>query len=101
MNFELTQLSVADNQGDIEVIIVIDKNTDHTFVQDKKLLKKAGFEGGQDETCFLVSKDRLYVGADSTRSKDIRTAVANAIKALNGKEYRSIKIATYLSVPIS
>ncbi|GIT97946.1 leucyl aminopeptidase [Sulfurovum sp. TSL1] len=97
MNFELTQLPVAETQGDIEVIIVIDNNTDHTFVQDKKLLKKAGFEGGQDETCLLVSKDRLYVGADSTQSKDIRTAAANAISALNGKAYRSIKVATYLN----
>ncbi len=97
MNFELTQLPVADIQGDIEVIIVIDKNTDHLFVQDKKLLKKAGFEGGQDETCLLVSKDRLYVGADSTLSKDIRTAAANAIKVLKDTEYRSIKVATYLN----
>lgn len=97
MNFELTQLPVTETQGDIEVIIVIGNNTDHTFVQDKKLLKKAGFEGGQDETCLLVSKDRLYVGADSTLSKDIRTAAANAIRALNGKAYRSIKIATYLN----
>jgi len=96
MNFELTQLPLTDIQADIEIIIVIDKNTDHSFVQDKKLLKKAAFEGGQDETCLLVSKDRLYVGADSTLSKDIRTAAANAIKALNGKEYSSIKVATYL-----
>ncbi len=96
MNFELTQLPVADIQGDVEVIIIIDNNTDHIFVQDKKLLKKAGFEGGQDETCLLVAKDRLYVGADSTLSKDIRTAAANAIKALKGTGYRSIKVATYL-----
>ena len=46
MNFELTQLPITDIQGDIEVIIVIDKNTDHGFIQDKKLLKKAGFKSG-------------------------------------------------------
>ena len=96
MNFELTQLPVADIQGDVEVIIVIDKNTDHVFVQDKKLLKKAGFEGGQDETCLLISKNRLYVGADSALSKNIRTAAANAIKALKGTGYKSIKVASYL-----
>ena len=45
MNFELTQLPVEDIEGDIEVIIVIDNHTDHVFVQDKKLLKKAGFKG--------------------------------------------------------
>ncbi|MGB5506941.1 MAG: M17 family peptidase N-terminal domain-containing protein, partial [Sulfurovum sp.] len=96
MNFELTQLPVEDIEGDIEVIIVIDNHTDHVFVQDKKLLKKAGFKGGQDETCLLVSKNRLYVGADSTLSKNIRTAAANAIKVLKGTGYRSIKVASYL-----
>ncbi len=96
MNFELTQLPVEDIQGDLELIIVIDNNTNHVFVQDKKLLKKAGFKCGQDETCLLVSKNRLYVGADSALSKDIRTAAANAIKALKGTGYKSIKVATYL-----
>ena len=96
MNFELTQLPVADIEGDVEVIIVIDNHTDHVFVQDKTLLKKAGFKGGQDETCLLVSKNRLYVGADSTLSKNIRTAAANAIKVLKGTGYRSIKVASYL-----
>ncbi|MBT8349374.1 MAG: leucyl aminopeptidase, partial [Sulfurovum sp.] len=69
MKFKLTQLPVEDSKADIEVIIVIDKNKGHVFVQDKKLLKKAGFTGGQDETSLLVSKDRLYVGADSTHPK--------------------------------
>jgi len=97
MNFELTQLPIADVQSDVEVIIVIDNNTSHLFVQDKKLLKKAGFKGGQDDTCLLVSKDRLYVGAESTLSTAIRTAAANAIKALKGTGYKSIKVATYLN----
>jgi len=97
MNFELTQLPAADIDGDVEVIIVIDNNTDHRFTQDKKLLKKAGFLGGQDETCLLVSKDRLYVGSESLKGAAIRTAAANAIKALKGTGYKSIKVATYLN----
>ncbi len=97
MNFELTQLPVADINGDVEVIIVIDNNTDHRFIQDKKLLKKAGFLGGQDETCLLVSKDRLYVGSESLKGTAIRTAAANAIKSLKGTGYKSIKVATYLN----
>lgn len=97
MNFELTQLLVADIQADLEVIVVIDKKTDHAFVQDKKLLKKAGFSGGQDETCLLISKNRLYVGADSTESKNLRTAAASAIRSLKGTKYKSIKVASYLN----
>jgi len=97
MNFELTQLPVADIDGDVEVIIVIDNKTDHRFIQDKKLLKKAGFKGGQDETCLLIDKDRLYVGSESLKGANIRTAAANAIKVLIGTGYKSIKVATYLS----
>ena len=95
MNFELTVLSIADISRDVEVIIVVDENLKHRFVQDKKLLKKAGFSCGQDETCLLVEKNRLYVGASSLESQNIRRAAANAIKALKGTKYKSIKVATY------
>jgi len=95
MNFELTVLPIADISGDVEVIIVVDENLKHRFVQDKKLLKKAGFSCGQDETCLLVEKNRLYVGASSLESQNIRRAAANAIKALKETKYKSIKVATY------
>ena len=95
MNFELTVLPVSDISGDLEVVIVVDANLKHRFVQDKKLLKKAGFSCGQDETCLLVERDRLYVGANSLKSTDIRRACANAMKALLGTKYKSIKVATY------
>lgn len=96
MNFELTQLPVAEAKGDIEVIIVVNKNTEHDFVQDQALLQKSGFEGGQDETCLLLGENRLYVGAESLSTQDLRTATASAIKALKNTQYRAIKIATYL-----
>jgi len=95
MNFELTTLSVAEIDSDVEVIIVVDNDTKHRFVQDRKLLKKAGFSAGQDETCLLIEKDRLYVGAEVLESRAIRTAAAAAIKALQSTKYKSIKVATY------
>jgi len=95
MNFELTQLPVSDIEAQLEVVLVIDNDLKHTFVQDKKLLKKAGFSGEQDETCLFIGENRLYVGASSLNSGDLRTACANAIKALNGTTYTSLKVATY------
>ncbi len=95
MNFELTVLPLTDISADVEVVIVVDKNLKHRLVQDRKLLKKAGFSCGQDETCLLVGKNRLYVGADSLQSSHIRRAAANAIKALKGTKYKSLKVATY------
>jgi leucyl aminopeptidase len=95
MNFELTILPLAEITAEVEVIIVVDNNLKHRFVQDKKLLKKAGFNAAQDETCLLIEKNRLYVGADSLAGRHIRRAAANAMKALQGTRYSSLKVATY------
>jgi len=86
---------MADILADVEIVIVIDGNLKHRFVQDKKLLKKAGFHAKQDETYLLVEKNRLYVGAKNLESSSLRRAAANAMKALARTRYGSIKIATY------
>jgi len=95
MNFELTIIKTKEIQAELELIFVIDKDFKHPFVQDKKLLKKAGFEAEQDETCLLLGEDKLYVGASSLKASSIRTAAAHALKTLMGKNYKSIKVATY------
>ena len=99
MNFNITTESIAEIKSDLEIIIVIDKDLKHTFVQDRKLLKKAGFKGGQDEVCLLLEKNRLYVGSETLKGVGVRSAVATAVRSLLGKKYRTIKIATYLSHP--
>ncbi len=100
MNFQITHSRLSEIKADLEIILVIKQTMDHPFVQDKKLLKKAGFEAAQDEICHLLEKSRLYVGADSLKGSDIRPAVATAVRALMGKKaYRRIKLATYLSHP--
>ncbi|CAA6826416.1 MAG: Cytosol aminopeptidase PepA (EC [uncultured Sulfurovum sp.] len=95
MNLELTIAKTNEIKSDIEVIFVIDNNLKHHFVQDKKLLKKSGFSSSQDETCLLVSKNRLYVGVSTLESKNLRTAAASACKTLLGTKYKSIKVASY------
>jgi len=95
MNFELTIAKTTEIQADLELIFVIDNDLKHPFVQDKKLLKKGGFTGAQDETCLLIGEDRLYVGSERLKSTALRTAAASAIKALQGKNYKTIKVSTY------
>ena len=97
MNFELSIVNIANITAELEVIFVVNNDMDHTFIQDKKLLKKAGFKGGENETCLLLEKNRLYVGTDSLKGKDLRPAAAHAMKALFGKSYSSIKVATYMN----
>ncbi|BAF71610.1 leucyl aminopeptidase [Sulfurovum sp. NBC37-1] len=100
MNFNINNANIKDIKADLEIIIVIDKNLKHKSVKDKKLLKKAGFSGSQDEVCHLVEKKRLYVGAETLKGRGIRPAVATAIRSLIGKKtYKTIKIATYVSHP--
>jgi len=100
MNFNINNANIKDIKADLEIIIVIDKNLKHKSVKDRKLLKKAGFTGGQDEVCHLVEKKRLYVGAETLKGRGIRPAVATAMRSLIGKKtYKTIKIATYVSHP--
>jgi len=100
MNFNITTTPIKEIQADIEIIVVIDKDLKHATVKDRKLLKKAGFSGGQNEVCHLVEKKRLYVGADNLKGAAIRPAVASAVRSLIGKKgYKKVKIRTYVSHP--
>ena len=100
MNFQLTNTKLSEIKADLELILVIKQNLDHPFIKDKKLLKKSGFTGTQDETCLLVEKNRLYIGAESLKGNDIRPAIATAMRTLLGKKsYKNIKLGTYLSHP--
>lgn len=100
MNFNITASPLSEIKADVEIVIVIDGNLKHTFVKDKKVLKKAGFTGAQNEVCHLVDKKRLYVGAENLKGAAIRPAVASAIRSLIGKKaFKRVKIATYVSHP--
>jgi len=98
MNFELTTNPIKHIEADVEIIIVVDKNFEHRFIQDKALLEKAGFKGEQDETTLLIEQDRLYVGMDKLASTNMRTAIAAAIRKIQGiKSYQTVKIASYMN----
>ena len=97
MNFKLTTDNLETIKADLEVIIVINKNLEHTFVKDKKSLDKVGFEGSQEEICLLPESKRLYVGSESIKSTDIRSAIAVAIRSLKNTKFKHIKIAIYMS----
>jgi leucyl aminopeptidase len=96
MNFELTISPINEIDAQIELIVIVNKNFKHDFVQDKKLLKKSGFKAGQDETCLLITKDRLYVGVDKINDENLRIAMAKAIQALSSTKYKSLKVSSYM-----
>lgn len=96
MNFELTISPMNEIDADLELILVVDKNLKHAFIQDKKLLKKSGFKSAQNEASLLIEKDKLYVGVESINDQNLRTAMAKAIQTLSPTQYETLKVATYL-----
>jgi len=99
MNFKVTTEKLNKIKSDLEIIIVINKNLEHQFIQDKKTLTKVGFSGKHEELCLLAESSRLYVGSDSIKSPDIRAAIAVAVRSLHSTTFESAKIATYMSHP--
>ncbi len=100
MKIELIEDKLKKIQADITIIIAIGNDLNHASIKPyKKLLKKAGFSGSQDEVCLLVDKNVVIAGADSLDSADIRPAVASAVRSLIGKLYKSARIMTYMSHP--
>jgi leucyl aminopeptidase len=100
MNFNITTTPIKEINADIEVVIVIGGDLKHASIKDRKLLKKAGFSGSQNELCHLMGKQRIYVGADHLKGAAIRPAAATAIRSLIGKKgYKTLKIRTYVSHP--
>jgi len=95
MNFELTISPINEIDADVELILVINKDFKHDFIQNRKLLKKANFKAEQDETCLLIEKDKLYVGVEKINDENLRVAMAKAIQALNSTKYKSLKVACY------
>ncbi len=98
MKIEFIEKSLNDIKADIEIIVVVKQDFEHRFAKEyKDVLEKAGFSGKQDELCLLAESKKLFVGSNSLKSKDIRPAVATALRSLIGKKYKSVKIASYLS----
>ena len=98
MKIEFIDKKIKDINANLELIVVIDKNFEHDLVKKyQNTLKEVGFEGEQDEVILLAESKKIFVGSNSIRSKDIRPAVASAIRVVLGKNYDSIKMLTYLS----
>ena len=96
MEIKYLEKDLAAIKADIELILVVNKDFEHPCVKEyQKSLKAMGFGAEQDEVALLAESKKLFVGANSLISSDVRSAVASAIRALLAKEYESIKMALY------
>ncbi|NPA50579.1 MAG: leucyl aminopeptidase [Epsilonproteobacteria bacterium] len=97
MKIKFKEKLLSEIDADIEVVIVINENFDQHFVDNyKDILEEMNFKGSQDEVAFLPTENRIFVGAKSIKSQDIRSATATAFRYLIGKNYKSAKMGIYL-----
>jgi leucyl aminopeptidase len=97
MKIEYVEKKIKDIEADLELIVVVNKDFKHPFCKKhKETLEEIGFSAAQNETALLPESKKLFVGAKSMDSLDIRPAVATALRSIVHKKYSSVKIATYL-----
>jgi len=82
-------------EADCEVVLVVNKNLQHKWVEDQADLDSLNFKGGDDEVQFLPHKNRIYVGISSLANDDIRTGVAQAVRVLRKTKNKVIKVGIY------
>lgn len=96
MKFVLSNKPLNQIEADLEVILVVNKNLDHPWVQDRTDLALFGFNGEEEQVAFLPHLARLYVSTPSLEHDEIRNATAKAIKTLKKSHAKSLKIGTYI-----
>ncbi len=96
MKFIVKENKIDDINADCEIVIVVNKDTNHKWVKDKEDLKTLKFEGKLEECAFLPHQHRVYTGVDSLERDEIRISVAAALKKIANCDYKSVKIASYI-----
>jgi len=95
MKIKLADKKLKDIKADCEIIFVVNKNLEHRFVCDKKILNEMNFKGKTDEVLLLPEKKRMYIGIDDLEVESLRFATALAIRSIVKSKIASLKIALY------
>ncbi|MDR0665616.1 MAG: leucyl aminopeptidase [Helicobacteraceae bacterium] len=83
-------------KADIRVIFVLKKNLSGSFIRDRALLEKIGFEGADESSALLAERGELYVGVeDCDDLESFRIAAAKAIGVLKTLKIRDAAIGSY------
>jgi len=93
MNILIENKKLTEVEADITIVLVLNKNLDHKWIEDKKELEFLGFEGESEEIC-LVGKT-IYVGCESTDNDEIRLSSAKAINHIKKTKAKTVKVGTY------
>ena len=95
MNIEVVDKAIEKVKAECEIILVSSADLNHKWIKDKDEFEKAGFKAKEDETLFLPGCARVYSSLVSFEPDDVRTAVANALKAIKKTNFKSAKMGLY------
>lgn len=95
MKIEIIDKKIDQIKADCEVVFVIKGNLKHKWVKDKKDLDFFKFKGESEQVAFLPHLKKLYLGIESLGHDDLRSACAQAIKAVRATKCSILKIGTY------
>ncbi|MCK5510344.1 leucyl aminopeptidase [Candidatus Parcubacteria bacterium] len=94
MKIKLSDKKIKDIKADCEIVFVVNKNLEHKFVCDEKILNEMNFKGVADEVLLLPEK-KMYIGVDDLELESLRSSVALAIRNIAKSKIATLKIALY------
>jgi leucyl aminopeptidase len=92
---DIAQKKFQEYQADAKIVLVIAKDLDHKWVDDKETLTLMGFKGESEEAIFIPSSRTIYVGCDSLDPDEIRLGASKALECIKKTTLRSVCIGTY------
>ncbi len=98
MQYIATNEPLNEVKSQATIVLIVDKNLDHTWVKHKEILENLNFKGTNEEGVLLSESLHVYVGCDSLEVEDLRLAAAKAYSLLKPTKIKSAKVGVYANV---
>ena len=95
MKIEVLNQKLNDTTADAKIVLVINKDLNHSSISDKETLEFLGFKGESEESIFIASSKTIYVGCDSLDADEIRLAASKALETIKKTTIKTLAIGTY------
>lgn len=89
MKLTLFDKNSKQNEYDVEIILVLNKDLEAKNIKDRALLKNLNFKGGDEEAVFLPESQRIYVGCEENSYECIAIAIATAVKKFQTTQFKT------------
>lgn len=89
MKLTLFDKNSKQNEYDVEIILVLNKDLDAKSIKDKELLKNLNFKATDEEAVFLPESQRIYVGCEESSYDCIAIAIATAVKKFQTTKFKT------------